>query len=58
MDGKKASYLFVGVCILLAILLIAGVISPLTSGLLFAVALVALGGVSGGFRKQPPKQSA
>jgi hypothetical protein len=54
MDGKAAVFLFVGVCVLLAILLLIGVIGPPVSGAIFAVSLVLLGGMSGGFRK--PRQ--
>jgi len=55
MDGKLAAFIFVGVCILLAILLLTGIVGPLTSGIVFAVSLVVLGGTSGGFRKQKQK---
>jgi hypothetical protein len=51
MNGKTAAFIFVGVCIVLAILLLFGVIGPLVSGSAFAIALVLLGGISGGFRK-------
>ena len=56
MDGKLASLIFTGICALLAVLLLAGIIGPLTSGLLFAIALMILGILSGGFRKQTRKQ--
>ncbi len=56
MNGKNAAFIFVGVCVLLAILLLFGVISPLMSGSVFAIALVLLGGISGGFRKQELKK--
>ena len=56
MNGKTATIIFVGVCIVLAILLLFGVISPLVSGSVFAIALVLLGGISGGFRKQEFKK--
>ncbi len=52
MNGKTAALLFVAVCVILALLLVTGLIGPLLSGALFAVALIALGTVSGGFRKQ------
>jgi hypothetical protein len=52
MSGKIAAFLFVGVCAILAILLVTGLIGPILSGSLFAVTLVLLGGISGGFRKQ------
>ena len=52
MSGKTAASFFVGVCAILAILLVTGLIGPLLSGSLFAVTLVLLGGISGGFRKK------
>jgi hypothetical protein len=55
MDGKTAVFLFVGVCVLLAILLLIGIIGPLVSGAIFAISLVLLGGLSGGFRKPKRK---
>ena len=51
MNRKTAGFIFLGVCILLAILLLAKAITPLVSGMLFAVALVVLGLLSGGFRR-------
>jgi hypothetical protein len=51
MNRKYAGFIFLGICILLAILLLTRLISPLVSGCLFAVALVVLGLLSGGFRK-------
>ena len=51
MKRQTAVFLFLGVCILLAALLIAGEISPLVSGAVFAVALVLFGGLSRGFRR-------
>ena len=50
MKGKAAGFLFLIVCIVLAGLLLARVVAPLTSGIVFAVALVVLGGLSRGFR--------
>jgi hypothetical protein len=52
MSGKSAGLLFLGVCIVLAALLLARVITPLVSGSVFAIVLVLLGGLSGGFRKK------
>ncbi len=52
MKGRIAGFLFLGICVLLAILLLAGAISPVVSGALFAAALVVLGGFSGGFRRK------
>ncbi|MCG3120344.1 MAG: hypothetical protein ALAOOOJD_03003 [bacterium] len=51
MKGRKAGFIFLGVCVILAALLFAKAISPLQSGTIFAIALVLLGGFSGGFRK-------
>jgi len=56
MNGKTAAIIFVGVCVVLAILLLFGAISPLVSGSLFAIALVLLGGISNGFRKKELKK--
>jgi hypothetical protein len=52
MSGKNAAFSFCGVCVVLAILLLSGLIGSLVSGSLFAVALVVLGGLSQGFKKQ------
>ena len=51
MKGKAAGFLFLGICVILAALLLLKVISPLVSGIVFAVALATLGALSGGFRK-------
>jgi hypothetical protein len=51
MNGKTAGLAFLGICIILAILLIIKAITSLTSGIIFAIALVVLGGMSKGFRK-------
>jgi len=51
MRGKSAGFLFLGICMVLAALLLTKTIAPLVSGCVFAVALVALDGLSGGFRK-------
>ncbi len=51
MSGRVAGLLFLGICVVLAILLLIGTITPLLSGSIFAVALVLLGGLSRGFRK-------
>ena len=50
MKGRTASMVFLGFCIVLAALLMLDVIGPTTSGWAFAVALVALGLASKGFR--------
>lgn len=51
MTKKTAGLLFLGTCILLAILLLAQVISTIVSACVFALALVILGGLSQGFRR-------
>jgi hypothetical protein len=43
---------FIVTCIILAILLLTHLITPLASGILFALALVIFGGLSKGFRKE------
>jgi hypothetical protein len=52
MNKQRAGLLFAGVCIVLAILLLAQWITPLVSGVLFALALVFLGLSSKGFKKE------
>lgn len=52
MNGKSAGLIFLGVCIILAILLITKLITPLTGGSIFAVALVLFGGLSKGFKNK------
>jgi hypothetical protein len=51
MNRKFALSLFLGTCITLAVLLLTHVITPLISGVIFAVALVVFGGLSKGFRQ-------
>jgi hypothetical protein len=51
MNRRTAGFIFAGICIGLALLLVAKLITPLVGGILFAVALVALGLLSGGFRR-------
>jgi len=51
MDRKLALGLFLATCIILAILLITQAITPIVGGILFAITLVVLGGLSRGFRK-------
>ncbi len=50
MNRKAAGFLFLAVCIGLAVLLILGVITPIVSACAFAIALAILGGLSRGFR--------
>lgn len=51
MNKKSAALWFLGICVLLAILLITKVIDAIVSGIIFAIALVVFGGLSHGFRK-------
>ena len=51
MNGKTASILFLGICIVISILSLVGVIAPLVAGGIFAAALVFLGGFSLAFRR-------
>ncbi len=51
MNGKTAAFLFLGVCVVLAVLLLLEVIKPLIGGGLFAAALVFIGGFSLAFRR-------
>ncbi len=51
MNGRTAGRVFLGFCIVLAALLLLDVIGPKTSGVAFAVALVALGVASKGFKR-------
>lgn len=50
MNGTLASLLFLGACVALAALLLAGAITPVASGSAVAIGLVLLGGLAGGFR--------
>lgn len=52
MKGKTAGLLFLGVCLVLAFLLLTRSISPMVSGTIFAGSLLLLGGVSSGFRRR------
>jgi hypothetical protein len=52
MDKTIAGVFFLGTCVVLAVLLLTGTISPLVSGSVFALALIAVGGLSRGFRKE------
>lgn len=51
MNGRLASLLLLAVSVVLAVLLLADRIGPGTTGMAFAIALVGLGLVSGGFRR-------
>jgi len=50
MNRKSASLIFLGVCIILAILLLTHSVSSTTSGIIFAISLVVFGILSKGFR--------
>jgi hypothetical protein len=52
MNKKAAAMIFLGVCLLLALLLAFGAISPVQSGSVFAIALVGFGILSRGFTKK------
>ncbi len=52
MNGRVAGFLFLGVCLILAVLLLTRTITPLVSGTVFAAALVVFGGLSRGFGRQ------
>jgi|WetSurMetagenome_2_1015567.scaffolds.fasta_scaffold407510_2 hypothetical protein len=49
MSKKAALWIFLPVCLLLAVLLAFGAISPVLSGSIFAIALVGVGILSRGF---------
>ena len=51
MNARIALAFFLSICLLLAVLLLSGMITPIVSGIAFALALVVLGGGSGGFRR-------
>ncbi|MFQ6612795.1 MAG: hypothetical protein ACE5D2_06800 [Fidelibacterota bacterium] len=51
MEGKTAGYIFLGICVILAILLMIGMVTPVISGSIFALALVFLGVLSNGFAR-------
>jgi uncharacterized membrane protein len=51
MNGRTAGLIFLLICIMLAILLLTKTITSMVSGIIFAIALVMLGGLSKGFRK-------
>jgi hypothetical protein len=51
MSRKKAGIFFLGTCLILAILLLTQIVTPIVGAFIFAVALVAFGVPSNGFRK-------
>jgi len=52
MNKKMAGLTFLGVCVVLAVLLVSKAISPIVSGSIFAVALVGFGISSHGFTRR------
>lgn len=51
MNGKTAGLLFAGVCVVISVLSLTGVIAPIMAGGIFAGALVFFGGFSLAFRR-------
>lgn len=51
MKGRTAGYVFLGICVVLAALLLTKIITHLISGFVFAVALITLGVLSRAFRR-------
>ncbi len=58
MKSKPAAFSFLAICLVLAFLLLTGIISFETSGIVFALALVVFGVLSRGFRNKGDNQSA
>jgi predicted RND superfamily exporter protein len=52
MNRRRAGFLFLGICIVIAILLLTQAITPVAGAISFAISLVVLGWISGGFRTQ------
>ena len=52
MNGRTAGLAFLGVCVILALLLLMRSIRPVLGGAIFAIALVVLGGLSRGFQRK------
>ena len=52
MSAKTAGLIFLGICVLLAVLLLTVAISPVISGGIFTASLLLLGGFSSGFRRK------
>ena len=55
MNKKVAALSLLGICVVLAILLLTNAIPAPVAGILFAISLVLLGVSSGGFRKSGMK---
>jgi hypothetical protein len=51
MKGKPAALLFLGICVVLAALLLTRCITSMMGSLAFALALLVLGGLSRGFKR-------
>lgn len=51
MNRRTASFLFLTICVVLALLLLTGRIGPETTGWAFAIALVVIGLLSRGFSR-------
>jgi len=51
MNKKTALYMFLGICIILAILILSKFISHVASAIIFALALIFFGEISKEFRK-------
>jgi hypothetical protein len=51
MNGKKATIFFLGVCVILVVLMVTHVLTFIVGVTVFAVALVAFGVPSHGFRR-------
>ena len=52
MTGRTASFLFLTICVVLALLLFTQRVDAATSGWAFAISLVVLGVLSRGFRRR------
>jgi len=52
MNKKNLAFVFLGVCLILAILLLTKTITPVVSGAVFAVCLVIYGLLSAGYRNK------
>jgi uncharacterized membrane protein len=52
MDKRKAGLIFLGICLVLAVLLALKVVSAILSGSIFAIALVVFGILSRGFTRK------
>lgn len=55
MNKKTAGFIFVGICIIIASLLLTQIVSPIVGTMIFAVTLVFFGGLSKGFKENNTK---